>query len=147
MLGDASFARLSRLADDSAAALVDTGLEQLRGLVSLRSGRLLGYDAATRPDPPVDEFQMSFLPSVWLIVSSVVIGLGIPTLMRQSLKDATTIAVELCLKNGLLGMVVASSTFGVLEPSVPIIVYTSMMIPISVGMVVFYRLRERRALG
>ncbi|GJM21230.1 MAG: hypothetical protein DHS20C15_11450 [Planctomycetota bacterium] len=48
VLGDASFARLGVTGEAQAPALFDTGLDRLRGLTLLRSGRLLAYDATSR---------------------------------------------------------------------------------------------------
>jgi len=70
----------------------------------------LGYDAATRADPPTDLFALSIAPVSWLCAAAMILGFAIPRLLGQSISDAVTISVEVCLKNGLLGMVVASTS-------------------------------------
>lgn len=91
----------------------------------------LGRDAAARADPPTELLALSLMPAILLCLAAAAIGFVVPLLLRHSISDAVTISVEICLKNGLLGMVVASSAFGVLEPSIPIVLYTSLMIPLS----------------
>ena len=104
-------------------------------------------DGFRRPDPPTELVAVSFQPSLWLALAATVLGIGVPRLLRQSAPDATAIGVELCMKNGLLGLVVVSSTFGVIEPSIPILMFTSLMIPVSASILVAYRIQQKRADG
>lgn len=118
----------------------------LSGIASLVIVWILVADGASRPDPPTDLFAVSVAPSLWLGLAAILLGIGIPYLLRQSAPDATAVAVELCMKNGLLGTVVASSTFGVLEPSIPILAFTGLMLPVSATILIAYRvLRAREA--
>jgi BASS family bile acid:Na+ symporter len=119
----------------------------LSAAASLVIVAILVYDGAMRPDPPTEPFVASLVPSAILGFAAVVFGLGIPRLLRQPAPDATAISIELCMKNGLLGTVVASSTFGVLEPSIPILAYTGMMLPVSATILTVYRVREGRRWG
>ena len=119
----------------------------LSGIASVAIVVILVADGYARPDPPTDLFTASVVPSLWLGLVAVVMGVGIPRWLRQSASDATAVGVELCMKNGLLGTVVASSTFGVLEPSIPILAFTGLMLPVSGTLLVAYRLRQKRAYG
>lgn len=105
------------------------------------------YSTAARPEPPAAEFAASILPALSLAAAALIFGLGVPRLFGQSDGDALAIAVELCVKNGLLGMVVASSSFGVLDPSIPILVYTSVMVPVAIALIVAHRIRSHRRGG
>ena len=104
----------------------------------------LGYAGAIRPDPPTAEFEASLLPAILLVLASMVVGVGVPWLLRQSFSDIVTIAIEVTVKNGLLGMVVVSSTFGLLEPNIPIFIYTSIMFPFAICALMFHRSRAAR---
>ena len=115
------------------------GLERLFTLLgTLGIIGTLGYDAAIRPELPVESAALSFAPATLLCVAGAVLGFVIPRLLGQPLADAVTISVEICLKNGLLGMVVVSGAFGVLEPSIPILVYSSIMLPLAATMLTLH---------
>jgi len=105
----------------------------------------LGFAGMQRPDPPIAEFWLSFPPAMLLIVVSLVLGFGVPLLLRQSIEDAVTLGVEICLKNGLLGLVVVSGTFHALEPNIPVLIYTTFMAPLAMVLVIYNRIRVRGA--
>lgn len=119
----------------------------LSAIASVAIVCILVYDGAMRPDPPTGPFVQSLMPCLLLGVAAVILGLGVPRLLRQPPPDATAISIELCMKNGLLGTVVASSSFGVLEPSLPILAYTGLMLPVSATILTAYRIREGRRWG
>ena len=108
---------------------------------------VLVYDSITRPDAPEQQFLESLAPVLWLVGLALVLGLGVPRLLGQSFSDGVTIATELCVRNTLLGMVVVTTSFGVLEPSIPLIAYsTAMSIP-AVSITIFHRRRVTRQLA
>jgi BASS family bile acid:Na+ symporter len=121
-----------------------------RPLSSVASIAIVGIlltDGFTRPEPPTEPVAVILVPCLLLGLATAVLGIGLPRLLRLSAPDAAAISVELCMKNGLLGTVVASSSFGVLEPSIPILVYTGMMLPVSATILIAYRVREGRRWG
>lgn len=165
---------LSRVASDNAAVevpLLATAL-QLGGLTVLpvilgmalrmirpRSVRLerpltviaavgiignLARDAAMRPELPTAEFVASLPPTVCLALASVALGLGIPRVLGQPARDAVAIAVELCVKNGLFGLVVVGGTFSAFAPNIPIFVYSGLMVPVAAALLTIHSIREVR---
>ena len=101
-------------------------------------------DNFDRPDIPTDLFLASLAPSIGLVAAALLLGLLIPRLLRQSASDTVTIAVELCLKNALLGVVVATTSFGEIEATIPLMVYSSLMAPPALLCLVVYRRQSRR---
>ena len=115
--------------------------------------RAIGVDTVFAPvvnmnvDPRFGRFQEGFSENPALTAAmgaAAVAGLGIPLLLGYEIVDAATIAVELTAKNGLLGFVVLASAFRQLEPSVPLIVYSGVSLPLAALVLVGFRLRLRR---
>ena len=65
--------------------------------------------------------------------------------MLQSAADAVTISVELCLRNILLGIVIVSISFQAFEPNIPLFLYSGVMMPPTILILVLFRLRQRKA--
>lgn len=102
------------------------------------------YQSASRPELPTAEFMASLAPAILLILAASGLGLFVPLLLRQSAADAIAISVELTVKNGVLGLVVAASAFDALAPTIPILVYTTFMIPIALMLLFGHRMLEKR---
>lgn len=101
-------------------------------------------DSLTRPELPLELFWVSLAPVLWLVAAALVLGLAIPRLLGHSTGDGVTIAVELCVKNILLGIVVVSTSFGALEPNIPLFLYSGAMIPPAILLLVAHRTLVRR---
>ncbi len=101
-------------------------------------------DNFDRPEVPTELFLASLAPSIGLVLAALLLGLVIPQLLRQSASDTVTIAVELCLKNSLLGVVVVTTSFGEIEATIPLIVYSTLMTPPALLCLVVYRVRASR---
>jgi predicted Na+-dependent transporter len=109
---------------------------------------LVGFmvsDSLARPSLSLDLFAESLAPVVWLAGAGVLLGFFVPRWLGQSTADAVTISVELCLRNILLGIVVVSISFTAFEPNIPLFVYSAVMIPPTILLLVLFRLRQRRA--
>jgi len=62
-------------------------------------------ESTSRPEIPIDEFVTSLAPTATFALAAIVIGIILPPLFRISARDTVTIAVELIVKNTLLGIV------------------------------------------
>jgi len=123
----------------------------LRGWDRLLSRAALGLlvagfvvDGAQQPDPPLAEFTQSLAPGLLLLFGGVAIGLGIPMALGVPYRQATTIAAELAIKNGFLGLVWATQALGNLQAGIPIAVFITFQLPVGVGVVLLYRFVERK---
>lgn len=109
---------------------------------------LVGFmvvDSLARPSLPLDLFAESFAPVMWLAGAGALLGLLVPRWLGQSAADAVTISVELCLRNILLGIVIVSISFTAFEPNIPLFLYSAVMIPPTILILVLFRLRQGRA--
>ena len=121
------------------------GIERLERPLTAISGlgilAALVTDNLERPEPPTDLFLESLIPCLLLIVAAGVLGLGFPRLLGLAWRDCVTIAVELCVKNALLGMVVIATAFDELEPLIPLFVYSTFMAVPAIVALWIYRYR------
>ncbi len=107
---------------------------------------IVTYDGFQRPELPVAEFQQA-LPAVALLsLAAWVAGLGLPLLFRISLRDTTTIAVEMVVKNGLLGLVIARRSLE-FEATLPILTFGLFTTPAALAILLpwWYVGRKREA--
>ena len=109
------------------------------GLVAVAVG-----ESADRPDVPLELFYESLPPALWLAAAALATGFAIPKLAGQTARDAVTIAVELCVKNALLGIVVVSTSFRAFDPNIPLFVYSAVMVPPAILALVIDRIRAGR---
>lgn len=100
-------------------------------------------DAMLRPELPVEEFNASVQPAIALCLGGLVLGTLSPWLLRLPSRDAVTIAVELVVKNGLLGIVLARNSLD-LEAAIPIFVFGMFQTPIGIALLVSWRWRAKR---
>jgi len=123
------------------------GAEKYERRVTGISGlALLGvmiWDTADQPEAPLALLEEVFWPVVCLALLGMVVGVVVPRLLGQTLEDAVTIAIELCVKNVLLGMVVLASAFPQIDPNVPLFVYSGVMMPAALLLLVAFRARIR----
>ncbi|MDG2049155.1 MAG: hypothetical protein P8M78_03235 [Myxococcota bacterium] len=106
---------------------------------------VLLIDNLDRPNPPTELFLLSLVPCLWLLASAGVLGLGIPRLLGRSWADSVTIAVELCVKNALLGMVVVATAFQEIDATIPLFAYSTLMAPPAILMLAIYRFWPRQS--
>jgi len=92
-----------------------------------------------RPELPIEEFRLSLLPVSCLMAAGVVLGVGVPLLFRLSTRDAVTIATELVVKNGLLGMVLVSRALDY-EAVVPVLIFALIQAPVGVLLLAGWRI-------
>jgi len=100
-------------------------------------------DALGQPEPPVAEFRQSLAPALWLLGAAVASGLIVPLLLRLALRDAVTIAVELVVKNGLLGLVLTRQVLG-FDATVPILAFITFQSPVGIALLVAWYFYDRR---
>jgi BASS family bile acid:Na+ symporter len=104
----------------------------------------LTIEATTRDDPPLAALAASWTPSLLLLGVALALGLGVPLLLQLGWREATTIAVELCIKNGVLGLFVATQSLRSLEAGVPTAVFMTFQMPVALGVLGLYHLVGRR---
>ena len=106
----------------------------------------LTIEGAQRDDLPLEAFAASWTPSLLLLFSALVMGIAVPLALRLGSRDAATIAVELCIKNSVLGLFVTTQALGSLVAAVPTAVFMTFQIPVGILALVLYRIeRARRA--
>lgn len=102
----------------------------------------LSVSALRRDDPPVAALATSWQPALLLLASALAMGLGVPLLLRVGWRDAVTIAVELCIKNGVVGLFVATRSLGSLEAGAPVGAVMALQVPVAMGALALYRIRQ-----
>lgn len=98
---------------------------------------------ASRPDPPVEEFLASLPPVACFAVAAIVLGIAIPTALGLRARDSVTIAVELIVKNTLLGIVLVGQSLE-FEAMIPILAFALMQTPGGLLLLVGWRVLARR---
>jgi len=97
-----------------------------------------------QPDPPSSEvFLESIAPVAWYTLSVFIIGATIPVLFRISARDGATIAVELAVKNTMLGVVLLTQVLDFVA-IVPILVYITVQTPAGVLILFAWRMLAKR---
>ena len=96
-----------------------------------------------RPALPIDEMLTSIPPALAFAVAAMVIGVAIPLLVRIPPREAITIAVELVVKNTLLGMVLVGQTLE-FEAILPILAFGIFQTPGGLLLLVGWRTLEKR---
>ncbi|MEW6269031.1 MAG: bile acid:sodium symporter [Thermodesulfobacteriota bacterium] len=106
----------------------------------------LTIEALRSEDPPVAALAASWTPSLVLLAIAFALGVGVPLALGLAWRDAATIAVELCIKNSVLGLFVATESLGSLDAAVPTAVFMTFQMPAALGALALYHLAERRRL-
>ena len=83
-------------------------------------------------------------PVLTLLGAGAVLGYGLPLLVRIPPAQSATIGVEICLKNTVLGIVLAELSLG-LEAAVPSALYMTFHLPAAALILLCYRLWGRRS--
>jgi BASS family bile acid:Na+ symporter len=81
-----------------------------------------------RPALPVDDFIASIGPALAFAVAAMAVGVVVPALFRISARDTVTIAVELIVKNTLLGIVLVGQALD-FEAVLPIFAFAMFQTP------------------
>jgi BASS family bile acid:Na+ symporter len=105
----------------------------------------LTIDALGRDDPPLEALGASWRPAVLLLGIALAIGLGVPLLAGLGWREGTTIAVELCIKNGVLALFVVTQALGSITAAVPVVVFMTFQVPAAIGILALYNFVGRRA--
>lgn len=103
-----------------------------------------GFDWASRDDIPSALLQESIAPVLLLAVTILALGICIPLLVGLAARDAATIAVELVVKNTLLGLVLARSALD-FDATLPIVVFAMIETPLGLLVLAGWRWWEKRA--
>ena len=96
-----------------------------------------------RPALPIDEMLTSIPPALAFAVAAMVIGVAIPLLVRIPPRVTITIAVEMVVKNTLLGMVLVGQTLE-FEAILPILAFGIFQTPGGLLLLVGWRTLEKR---
>jgi BASS family bile acid:Na+ symporter len=102
-----------------------------------------GIDGVDRGEAPTSEFMESVVPVVVYTISALGVGTLVPALFGISARDAVTIAVEIVVKNTLLGIVLLTQSVDFVA-IVPILVYMVVQTPAGVGLLVGWRMLAKR---
>jgi len=103
---------------------------------------IVGLRSLDQPESPADEFARSVIPVAWYTLSAVLIGTLVPGLVGISARDSATIALELAVKNTMLGIVLLTQVVEFVA-IVPILVYMIVQIPIGIAILVGWRMLAR----
>ena len=82
----------------------------------------------SRPDIPVEIFLEAAGAAAWFAVAAIVVGLAVPALFRIPARDTVTIAVEMIVKNTMLGIVLVSQAMD-FEALIPIFAFALFQTP------------------
>ena len=104
----------------------------------------LAIEGARRDDLPLEAFAASWTPSLLLLFAALVMGIAVPLALRLGSRDAATIAVELCIKNSVLGLFVTTQALGSLVAAVPTAVFMTFQLPVGIVARVVYRVARAR---
>jgi BASS family bile acid:Na+ symporter len=105
----------------------------------------IGVAAARREDPPMAALAATWLPALLLLLAAVVMGVGTPLAVGLGWRVAATIGVELAIKNGVLGLFVATQSLRSVEAAVPIVAFMGFQLPVGFGILGLYALWRRLA--
>jgi len=103
----------------------------------------VGIDGVDRPNPPTAEFLTSVAPVAWYTLAVLVMGICVPITLGIPARDGVTIAVELVVKNTLLGVVLLTQTLDFVA-IVPILIYMVIQTPAGILLLVGWRVLARR---
>jgi len=104
----------------------------------------LTVEGVQRDELPLDALAASWTPALLLLVAALLLGITVPLLLRLGTRDAATIAVELCIKNAVLGLFVTVQSLGSLVAAVPIAVLMTFQVPAAIVVLVLFRLVDWR---
>ncbi len=100
-------------------------------------------EGGRRPEVPVDAFVTSIAPAAAFALAAMVVGCSIPALLRIPARDTVTIAVELVVKNTLLGIVLVGQVLD-FEAVLPIFAFAIFQTPGGLLLLVGWRMLQKR---
>lgn len=103
----------------------------------------MSVEGSQRPEIPLEEFAESIGPAATFAFSAILVGLTLPALFGLSARDTVTIAVELIVKNTLLGMVLVGQALA-FEAVLPILAFVIFQTPGGIALLVGWRYLDRR---
>ena len=122
-------------------------LARLERRITLPSALLIAFaamsQAADRPDIPVETFFEAFYAASYFAAAAIVLGLTLPALFGLPARDTVTIAVELIVKNTLLGIVLVGQVMD-FEALIPIFAFAVFQTPGGIAILVGWRFMKQR---
>jgi BASS family bile acid:Na+ symporter len=100
-------------------------------------------EGSSRPEIPIDDFITSIAPAAGFALAAILVGVTLPPLFRITARDTVTIAVELVVKNTLLGIVLVGQILD-FEAVLPILAFAIFQTPGGILLLVGWRLLEKR---
>lgn len=111
------------------------------GAIMIVLGATLG--AGSNPDIEASQFLVSLAPAAAFAGSAMAIGMVVPLLFGIPARDSVTIAVEMIVKNTLLGIVLVAQVLE-FEAVLPIFAFAAFQTPGGILLLVGWRWLERR---
>jgi len=102
-------------------------------------------EGSSRPEIPIEDFVTSIAPAGGFALAAIIVGVILPPLFRISARDTVTIAVELVVKNTLLGIVLVGQVLD-FEAVLPILAFAIFQTPSGVLLLVGWRYLAKRGL-
>lgn len=96
-----------------------------------------------QPEIPLEAFLDATVAAGSFALAAIAVGVLLPALLRIDARDTATIAVELVVKNTLLGLVLVGQTLD-FEASLPIFAFALFQTPAGIALLVGWRMLERR---
>lgn len=107
---------------------------------------VLGAAVGTSSNPDLDKIIESIAPAAAFAISAMTVGTIVPLLFRIPARDAVTIAVEMIVKNTLLGIVLVAQVLD-FEAVLPILAFAAVQTPGGVILLIGWRWFEQRRSG
>ncbi|MEZ7981955.1 MAG: bile acid:sodium symporter [Myxococcota bacterium] len=93
---------------------------------------------ASRPDIPLEVFLEAAGAAAWFALAAIVVGIAVPALFRIPARDTVTIAVEMIVKNTMLGIVLVSQAMD-FEALIPIFAFALFQTPGGLFLLITWR--------
>lgn len=107
---------------------------------------VLGAAVGTSSNPDLDKIIESIAPAAAFAISAMTVGTIVPLFFRIPARDAVTIAVEMIVKNTLLGIVLVAQVLD-FEAVLPILAFAAFQTPGGVILLIGWRWFEQRRSG
>ena len=107
---------------------------------------VVGSALGVGDNPDLDMVVESIAPAAAFATAAMVVGTAVPLIFRIPARDAVTVAVEMIVKNTLLGIVLVAQVLD-FEAVLPILAFAAFQTPGGLVLLVGWRLFERRRGG
>ncbi len=87
---------------------------------------------------------MVIVPVILLLISGVLIGFGFPRLAGIDRRQSITVAVEICIKNTLLAIFLATNSLKNIDAIVAPALYLCLMLPVAIGVMTLCNMISKR---